>query len=53
MLRHCVKPNHSLKGLRTDKQGLVSFEYVVAAFCIVATVVAVFGANGVGLSPRG
>ncbi len=35
-----------MKRLRTDKDGVVSFEYIIVAFCIVAAVAAVFGASG-------
>ena len=51
MLRYYVKTTEALKRLRTDKDGVVSFEYIIVAFCIVAAVVAVFGTattNGVG-----
>ena len=51
MLRYCVKTTEALKRLRTDKDGVVSFEYIIVAFCIVAAVAAVFGTStttGVG-----
>jgi pilus assembly protein Flp/PilA len=41
----------ALKRLGTDKDGVVSFEYVIVAACIVAAVVAAFGtttATGIG-----
>ena len=41
----------ALKRLSTDKDGVVSFEYVIVAACIVAAVAAAFGtstATGIG-----
>ena len=41
----------ALKRLSTDKGGVVSFEYVIVAACIVAAVAAAFGtttAAGIG-----
>ena len=41
----------ALKRLSTDKDGVVSFEYVIVAACIVAAVIAAFGtttATGIG-----
>jgi pilus assembly protein Flp/PilA len=37
-----------LKRLRTDKDGVVSFEYVIVAALVIAAVAAVFGGNGAG-----
>jgi pilus assembly protein Flp/PilA len=45
------KATEALKRLRTDKDGVVSFEYVIVAACIVAAVAAAFGtttATGIG-----
>jgi Flp pilus assembly pilin Flp len=51
MLKYYVKTTEALKRLRTDKDGVVSFEYIIVAFCIVAAVAAVFGtANSNGIS---
>jgi hypothetical protein len=51
MLKSYVKTTEALKRLRTDRDGVVSFEYIIVAFCIVAAVAAVFGAtNGGGIS---
>jgi len=51
MLKHYVKTTEALKRLRTDNDGVVSFEYIIVAFCIVAAVAAVFGApNANGIS---
>jgi Flp pilus assembly pilin Flp len=37
------RATEALRRLRADQDGIVSFEYVVVAFCIVATVLVVFG----------
>jgi pilus assembly protein Flp/PilA len=50
MLKYYVKTTEALKRLSTDKDGVVSFEYIIVAFCVVAAVAAVFGvtnANGI------
>ena len=52
MLKYYVKTTEALKRLRTDKDGVVSFEYVIVAACIVAAVVAAFG-TGTGRSHDG
>ena len=52
MLKYYIKTTEALKRLRTDKDGVVSFEYVIVAACIVAAVAAAFGtgtAAGIGL----
>jgi len=46
MLKYYVKTTEALKRLSTDKDGVVSFEYIIVAFCIVVAVAAVFGASG-------
>ena len=51
MLKYYIKTTEALKRLRTDKDGVVSFEYVIVAACIVAVVAAAFG-TGLGLSVR-
>ena len=51
MLKYYIKTTEALKRLRTDKDGVVSFEYVIVAACIVGAVVAAFGtgtAAGIG-----
>ena len=51
MLKYYIKTTEALKRLRTDRDGVVSFEYIIVAFCIVGAVAAVFGtstATGVG-----
>jgi Flp pilus assembly pilin Flp len=50
MLKYC-ETKEALKRLSTDKEGVVSFEYVIVAACIVAAVSAAFGtttAAGIG-----
>jgi pilus assembly protein Flp/PilA len=41
-----VKASETLRQLRSDAAGVVSFEYVIVAACIIATVLAVFTATG-------
>jgi pilus assembly protein Flp/PilA len=51
MLKYYVKATETLKRLRTDKDGVVSFEYVIVAVCIVTAVLAAFGTttgSGIG-----
>jgi pilus assembly protein Flp/PilA len=51
MLRSFFKTTEALKRMRTDRDGVVSFEYVIVAACIVAAVAAAFGtttASGIG-----
>ena len=51
MLKYYIKTTEALKRLHTDTDGVVSFEYIIVAFCIVAAVAAVFGtANANGIS---
>ncbi|MCP1730134.1 hypothetical protein [Bradyrhizobium elkanii] len=38
----------TLKRLRDNEDGVVSFEYVIVAACIVAAVAAAFGTGGSG-----
>ena len=45
MLKFYVKAQELVNRLRSDNDGVVSFEYVIVAACIVAAVVAAFG-NG-------
>jgi pilus assembly protein Flp/PilA len=50
MLKYYVKTTEALKRLRQDAAGVVSFEYVIVAFCVVAAVAAVFGTGtGAGI----
>ncbi|MBR1283020.1 hypothetical protein JQ597_13320 [Bradyrhizobium sp. AUGA SZCCT0177] len=49
MLNHYVqKTAEALKRVRADKDGVVSFEYVLVAACIIAAVGAAFGSVGGG-----
>lgn len=48
MSRCRVKSAEALKRLRADKDGVVSFEYVMVAACIVGSVSAAFGTNAGG-----
>ena len=45
MLKYYVKTTEALKNLRADTAGVVSFEYVIVAACIVAAVALAFGTN--------
>ena len=45
MLRCYVKTTEALKRQCTDKDGVVSSEYVIVAACIIAAVLAAFGTN--------
>ena len=46
MLKYYVKTMEALKRLRTDKDGVVSLEYVIVGACVVAVVIAVFTGTG-------
>jgi Flp pilus assembly pilin Flp len=48
MLKYCIKTTEALKRLRADQDGVVSFEYVIVAACIVAAVIAAFGPGATG-----
>ncbi|MBP1298566.1 Flp family type IVb pilin [Bradyrhizobium elkanii] len=51
MLKLYIQTTEAFKRLRSDKDGVVSFEYVIVAACIVAAVSAAFGtgtASGIG-----
>lgn len=43
MLEYFIKTTEALKLLREDKDGVVSFEYVMVAFAIVSAVALAFG----------
>jgi pilus assembly protein Flp/PilA len=52
MLKFYVKTSEAVRRLRTDQDGVVSFEYVIVAACIVASVALAFGTSttaGIGL----
>ncbi|WP_068025477.1 hypothetical protein [Rhodoplanes sp. Z2-YC6860] len=46
MLKFYVKASETLRQLRSDKAGVVSFEYVVVAFSVVTAVLATFAVGG-------
>jgi pilus assembly protein Flp/PilA len=51
MLKYYVKASDLLARVREDKDGVVSFEYVIVAACIIAAVAAAFGTgttSGIG-----
>jgi pilus assembly protein Flp/PilA len=43
MLKYYIKTREAVQRLRTDKDGVVSFEYVVVAACVVGAVLLAFG----------
>ena len=47
MLKYYIKTTEAFRRLRTDTAGVVSFEYVIVASCVVLAVLAAFG-NGTG-----
>jgi Flp pilus assembly pilin Flp len=48
MLKFYVKASDLLERLRRDRDGVVSFEYIIVAVCIVTVVGAVFGGGKAG-----
>ncbi len=48
MLKYYVKTTEALKRLRADTDGVVSFEYVIVAACVVGAVVLAFGTGAGG-----
>jgi pilus assembly protein Flp/PilA len=48
MLKYYIKTREALMRLRTDKDGVVSFEYVIVAACVVGAVAAAFGTGAAG-----
>ena len=45
MLKFYVRSREAMRRLVTDNEGVISFEYVVLAACIVGVVLAVFGGS--------
>jgi len=43
-----LKYKEALKRLRSDEDGVVSFEYIIVAVCIIGAVSAVFGIGAGG-----
>ena len=48
MLRYYIKTTEAMKRLRVDQDGVVSFEYIIVAVCIIGAVSAVFGIGAGG-----
>ena len=48
MLKYYVKASETLRQLRADKAGVVSFEYVIVAAAVITVVVAAFATTGAG-----
>ena len=46
MVKYCIKTREALLRLSTDQDGVVSFEYVIVAACIIAVVSLGFGTGG-------
>jgi len=46
MLRYYIKTREALQRLRTDKDGVVSFEYIIVACLIIGVVGAAFAQTG-------
>jgi len=48
MFKFYIKTTEALNRLRTDNDGVVSFEYVIVGCCIVGAVIAAFGTGATG-----
>ena len=48
MLKYYIETREALKRLRADQDGVVSFEYIIVAVCIIGAVSAVFGIGAGG-----
>jgi Flp pilus assembly pilin Flp len=46
MLKYFTKTTQALKRLNADQDGVVSFEYIIVAACIIAVVSIAFGKGG-------
>lgn len=46
MLKYFIKTTEALKRLRTDKDGVVSLEYVIVGACVCAVVLLLFNGTG-------
>jgi Flp pilus assembly pilin Flp len=46
MLKFSVRASEAVKRLRTDKDGVVSLEYVIVAACVCTVVIAAFNTGG-------
>jgi Flp pilus assembly pilin Flp len=45
MLKFYLKTTEALKRLHADKDGVVSFEYIIVAVCIIGAVLAAYGTD--------
>jgi pilus assembly protein Flp/PilA len=45
MLKYYIKVTEGFKNLCEDNKGVVSFEYIIVAACVVAAVAAVFSTD--------
>jgi hypothetical protein len=48
MLKYYIKTTEVWKRLREDMDGVVSFEYIIVAACVIAAVLFAFGPTGSG-----
>ena len=48
MLKFYIESTEALKRLRADQDGVVSFEYIIVAACVVGAVAAAFGTGAAG-----
>ena len=48
MLQYYVETKEALKRLRANQDGVVSFEYIIVAACIIGAVTAAFGTGAGG-----
>ena len=48
MLKFYIESTEALKRLRADQDGVVSFEYIIVAACIIGAVAAAFGTGAAG-----
>jgi pilus assembly protein Flp/PilA len=48
MLKNFLEAAAAVKNLRTDQDGVVSFEYIIVAACIIGAVAAAFGTGATG-----
>ena len=46
MLKYYIKTREAVERLRTDEDGMVSFEYIIVAACVIAVVSVAFGPGG-------
>ena len=46
MLSYYIKAKEALRRLREDRDGVVSFEYIIVATCIIIVVIAVYNGTG-------